>query len=126
LKPTLTTFRQSPALWLIPVFLFFLACLQYCNTVSYDYAWDDKLVITANAYTTKGIKGLPDIFTKRVSIPYKGEYRPLPQALHAIEYDLFRGSPHAGHVFNILWYAITCVIVYEFVRFLSQTNGCSR
>jgi len=111
-------FRKPRDPRLIPIFLFLLACLQYCNTVTYDYAWDDKLVITANDYTTKGIKGLPDIFTKRVSIPYKGEYRPLPQALHAIEYDLFRGSPHAGHVFNILWYAITCVIVYEFIRFV--------
>jgi len=102
---------------LIPALLFLLACLQYCNTVAYDYAWDDKLVITANDYTIKGIRGLPDIFTKRVSIPYKGEYRPIPQALHAIEYDLFRGSPHAGHGFNILWYAVTCVVVYEFLRF---------
>lgn len=118
LNLTHTMVRQAPDPRLISVFVFFLACLQYCNTVSYDYAWDDKLVITGNSYTTKGIKGLADIFTKRVSIPYKGEYRPLPQALHAIEYDLFRGSPHAGHVFNILWYAITCVIVYEFIRFV--------
>ena len=46
--------------------------------------------------------GLPEIFTKRVSIPYKSEYRPVPQALHAIEYDLFGGTPAAGHAFNIL------------------------
>jgi hypothetical protein len=39
-----------------------------------------------------GLQGLPDIFTRRVSIPYKSEYRPIPQALHAIEYDLFRGT----------------------------------
>jgi protein O-mannosyl-transferase len=114
--PTLSP-RQLPARW-FPAFLFLLACLQYSNTVSYDYAWDDKLVITANDYTTRGLKALPDIFTKRVSIPYKSEYRPIPQALHAIEYDLFRGSPHAGHVFNVLWYAVTCLVVYAFVRFV--------
>ncbi len=108
---------------LLPVFLFLLACLQYCNTIAFDYAWDDKLVITANAYTTKGIRGLPDIFTKRVSVPYKSEYRPLPQALHAIEYDLFKGSPHAGHVFNMLWYALTCLMVYEFLSFVFAGLG---
>ena len=102
---------------LYPVLVFLLACLQYINTVSYDYAWDDKLAITANEYTTRGIKALPDIFTKRVSIPYKSEYRPIPQALHAIEYQVFRGSPRAGHAFNILWYALTCVVVFAFVRF---------
>jgi len=97
--------------------IFLLACLQYLNTVSYDYAWDDKLAITANEYTTRGIKALPEIFTKRVSIPYKSEYRPVPQALHAIEYQLFRGSPYAAHAFNVLWYAFTCVMVFAFVRF---------
>jgi len=102
---------------LYPLLVFLLACVQYVNTVSYDYAWDDKLTITANEYTTRGIKALPDIFTKRVSIPYKSEYRPVPQALHAIEYQLFGGSPHAGHAFNILWYALTCVMVFAFVRF---------
>jgi tetratricopeptide (TPR) repeat protein len=102
---------------LYPLIVFLLACLQYVNTVSYDYAWDDKLVITANDYTTRGIKALPDIFTKRVSIPYKSEYRPVPQALHAIEYQVFRGSPHAGHFFNVFWYALSCVMAFAFVRF---------
>jgi protein O-mannosyl-transferase len=97
--------------------VFVIACIQYVNTLRYDYAWDDKLVITSNEYTTRGIKALPDIFTKRVSIPYKSEYRPVPQALHAIEYQLFRGSPHAGHAFNLLWYGLACVMVFVFVRF---------
>jgi cytochrome c-type biogenesis protein CcmH/NrfG len=95
-----------------------LACLQYLNTSSFDYAWDDKLVITANEYTTRGFDGLADIFTKRVSVPFKSEYRPVPQALHALEYQVFRGSPRAGHAFNILWYALACSLVYAFIRFV--------
>jgi protein O-mannosyl-transferase len=102
----------------LPAVVFVVAVLQYAQTAWFDFAWDDKLVITANEYTKKGMSGLPDIFTKRVSIPYKSEYRPVPQALHAIEYDLFGGRPAAGHVFNILWYALTCVLVYAFVRFV--------
>ena len=103
--------------WLPPLALFVVAVLLYGPTSSYDYAWDDKLVITANDYTKRGIRGLRDVFTKRVSIPYKSEYRPVPQALHAIEYDLFGGSPRAGHSFNVLWYGLACVMVYGFVRF---------
>ena len=119
--PTINRLQFDPRL--LSVFIFLLACLQYANTAFFDYAWDDKLVITANEYTLKGVKGLPEIFTKRVSIPYKSEYRPLPQAFHAIEYDLFRGSPHAGHAFNILWYAFTCVMVYKFIRFALVRTG---
>ena len=103
---------------LFPIVVFLLACLQYVNTVSYDYAWDDKLVITANDYTKKGIRGLPEIFSKRVSVPHKSEYRPVPQALHAIEYEAFGSNPHTGHLFSVLWYATTCVLVYLFVRFV--------
>lgn len=102
---------------LYPVLIFLVACLQYVNTVPYDYAWDDKLAITANEYTTRGVKALPEIFTKRVAIPFKSEYRPVPQALHAIEYQIFNGSAHAGHLFNVLWYALACVMVYVFVQF---------
>lgn len=99
------------------ILMFFLAFLQYANTLRHDYAWDDKLVITANAYTTRGIAGIRDIFTKRVSFPYKSEYRPVPQAMFAVEYQLFHANPHAGHFLNALWYAATCLLVYWFVVF---------
>ncbi len=101
-----------------PILVFVVACFQYVNTLPYDYAWDDKLVITANQYTKKGVAGIPDMFTKRVSVPFKSEYRPVPQALYAIEYQVFRHSPMAGHAFNALWYALTCVMVFVFVRFV--------
>ncbi|MGI8505163.1 MAG: glycosyltransferase family 39 protein [Hassallia sp.] len=100
-----------------PVLIFSLAFLQYANTLSHDYAWDDKLVITANEYTKKGTEGLLEIFTSRVSVPYKSEYRPVPQAMYAIEYEMFDASPRAGHFFNVLWYSLTCLLVYFFVQF---------
>src|SRR6185295_5136758 len=101
----------------LPVLVFAVAFVQYANTLQHDYAWDDKLVITGNDYTKKGAGGLLEIFTKRVSIPYKNEYRPVPQALFAIEYDLFKASPHAAHFFSALWYALTCLTLYFFVQF---------
>lgn len=106
---------------LLPAVIFALAFLQYANTLAHDYAWDDKLVITNNEYTKKGTAGLVEIFSKRVSVPYKNEYRPIPQALFAVEYELFEANPHAGHFFNVLWYALTCLLVYFFVRFSFPT-----
>lgn len=102
---------------IFPALIFAAAFLQYANTLPHDYAWDDKLVITANEYTKKGSAGLLDIFTKRVSVPYKSEYRPVPQAMYAIEYEWFGGSPRAGHFFSVLWYSLTCLMVYFFVGF---------
>jgi protein O-mannosyl-transferase len=118
IAPNIRKKTRGPVIsFLFPLILFVTATLAYINTVTYDYAWDDKLVITANTYTTKGLRGLPDIFTKRVSVAYKSEYRPVPQALYAIEYDLFRASPHAAHTFNVAWYALNCLMVYVFLRF---------
>ena len=107
--------KLVPGLW--PLLIFAVAFLQYANTLPHEYAWDDKLVITGNDYTKKGTAGLVEIFTKRVSVPYKNEYRPVPQALFAIEYDLFEANPHAAHFFNAFWYAVTCLLLYFFVGF---------
>jgi protein O-mannosyl-transferase len=107
---------------ILPVIIFVVAFLQYANTIRHEYAWDDKLVITGNDYTQKGISGLTEIFTNRVTIPYKNVYRPVPQALFAIEQELFKQNPHAGHFFNVLWYGLLCVTVYFFFRFLFPTS----
>lgn len=98
-----------------------LACLQYANTLGHEYAWDDKLVITANTATQKGVQGIPEIFTNRVSVPNKNVYRPVTQSLFALEYGLFHQDPFYGHLFSVLWYAFTCLTVFRFVRFVFPT-----
>src|SRR5580692_4952220 len=110
--------RMAMSAKYLPLIIFVVAVAQYANTFSHNYAWDDKLVITGNEYTKKGISGLPEIFLHRVSVPDKNVYRPFPQALFAIEYDLFNGDPRAGHFFNIIWYACLCVLVFYFIRFV--------
>ncbi|HEY0680189.1 MAG TPA: hypothetical protein VGD17_18015 [Chitinophagaceae bacterium] len=104
--------------FLFPALIFCIAFALYANTIGHDFAWDDKLVITDNQYTTRGIAGVKDIFLNRVSVPDKNVYRPVPQALFAIEYDLFDKSPHASHFFSVLWYAALCLLIYFFVRFV--------
>lgn len=104
--------------FLFPALIFCIAFLQYANTIGHDYAWDDKLVINDNEVTRKGIAGIPEIFLKRTTVPNKNVYRPVPQAMFALEYDLFNQSPHAGHFFSVLWYAALCLVVYFFIRFV--------
>lgn len=51
------------------------------------------------------------------AFPSKSVSRPVPQALFAIEYDLFEKSPSVGHLFSLPWYARACCLVYGFVAF---------
>jgi tetratricopeptide (TPR) repeat protein len=118
-KPGINSYiRIAMSAKYLSLIIFLIAVAQYANTFSGSYAWDDKLVITGNEYTQRGISALPDIFAHRVSVPNKNVYRPFPQALFAIEHDLFNGDPRAGHFFNIVWYAFLCVLVFHFIRFV--------
>jgi len=103
---------------ILPALIVVIALLQYANTIGNQFAWDDSLVIVENDYTQRGIGGLRDIFTKRVSVPYKNVYRPIPQAAYAVEYQLFGGSPHWMHFSSVLWYAACCLTIFVFLRYV--------
>ena len=95
----------------------------YGNTLSFDYALDDAIVITENEYTVKGFSGIGDILTNdtfrgffkeegKANLVTGGRYRPLTQVMFAIERSIFGESPFWGHFFNIIWYAATCCMIY--------------
>lgn len=107
-----------------------LAAGVYLNTLAHDYALDDAIVITDNVIVQKGIAGWPELFTYdtfygffqdegKAQLVAGGRYRPLTPAMFALEQQLF-GGPAAHHLFNVLWYALLCGVIYGFVRDLSQ------
>jgi protein O-mannosyl-transferase len=113
--------------------IFILPVLIYSNTIGHDYALDDAMVITQNDYTKMGFSGLKELFTedsfagfyrdKKVDLP-GGRYRPLSIATFAIEYAFFGLNPHLSHLFNILLYAFTGMILYSALRLLFKyKNG---
>ena len=112
------TMRKKLIKFGFPVLLFAIAFVQYANTLNFDFAWDDKLVITANDYTRMGLKGLPEILTNPLSVPYKNVYRPVTQSLFAIEYELFGDDPTMFHLFGLIWYGLACLSVYFFLKFV--------
>lgn len=72
--------------------------LSYGNTLTLDYALDDRLVIFENDYTLKGKDGIKDVLTKDSFSGYfghtknlvaGGRYRPLAQISFILEYELF-------------------------------------
>ena len=48
--------------WLPHLIIIAFSFVLYCNTLFYDYTLDDLIVIKENAFTKKGIEGLPGIF----------------------------------------------------------------
>jgi len=75
-----------------------LVLLSYGNTLTLDYALDDRLVIFENDYTLKGTDGVKDVLTKDSFSGYfghsknlvaGGRYRPLAQLTFILEYELF-------------------------------------
>ena len=105
--------------------LFVFAVLLYANTLSFQYALDDKLVITGNSFTRRGFGGIKDILYHDSFVGFYGEgknslpggrYRPLAQVWFAVEYGLFGLNPFVGHLTNVLLYGWLGVLLFFTLR----------
>ena len=106
-------FRFFPSI----VFLFSMAL--YANTLGHEYTQDDAIAIYKNEFTTSGISGIPDIFSKdsfhgffgeKKGLLSGGRYRPLTLAFFAILWESFGENPFIGHLFNDIFCSIVCPI----------------
>ncbi len=118
------------------VIIFLLTFLLYGNTLTLEYALDDRLMITENEFTLKGIAGIKDILThdsfvgffgERKNLLSGGRYRPLSQVMFAVEYELFGLNPFIGHLINVLLYALSCMILLKVLKILfKKASGLYR
>lgn len=104
------------------VMLFAFVLILYGNTLTLQYALDDRLLITENAFTKKGFAGIKDILTNDSFVGFFGEkknlltggrYRPLSHIMFAVEYALFGLNPFIGHLLNLLLYALSCMLLLK-------------
>ena len=98
---------------------FILSVITFCfilygNGISNGFSLDDEFVLHGDTAVQKGFKGIPGIFQKRYAWDQKGSYgyRPMVEVTYAIEYSFFKDSPHAGHVVNILIYALLSIFIF--------------
>lgn len=113
--------------------IFTVSFLIYSNTLFFNYALDDGLIITDNKVTKKGISGLGEIFTKNAFYGVFGDdankylpggrYRPLSQAMFAVEYQFFGLSPFIGHFINILIYSLLCLLLLKTLKIIFEKYG---
>lgn len=115
--------------WRYIIFVF--SFLLYVNTFGHDYALDDKIAITENEFTKKGISGIKDLvsedsmvgfFGTKKNLVAGGRYRPLALITHAIEWQFFGENPFVSHFLNALLYGICCVLLFVFLKSLFQVQ----
>lgn len=100
------------------IVIFVCAFLVYANTIGHEYAWDDSIVITENPRVQKGFSGIPYLFIKYNS-DYRADkygYRPITLTSFAIEYGLFKNKPGVGHLMNVLYFAILCLVLFKVLK----------
>jgi protein O-mannosyl-transferase len=111
--------------------IFITSFVLYANTLFMSYALDDRLMITENQFTKKGISGIKDILTtdsfvgffgKQKNLVAGGRYRPLSHISFALEYQLYGFNPFMGHLINMLLYAFACMLVYKILLMLFKNR----
>lgn len=105
----------------IIIFTFIL----YGNTIYNNYSLDDHDVTFNNTVVSKGIKGIPEIFTSLYSIEENLSYgyRPLVKTTFAIEHQFFGQNPHISHLINILLYLLTILLLFKILSKLFNKHS---
>ncbi len=128
--------------WTQSFFLALICLIFYSNTFRNGYAVDDFLVIDKNEAVSRGIAGIPQLFTSDVFDSYYkrynannrlggGRYRPLALISYAIEQQAFGKTIHPSgkdaftsdskliyvrHVNNVLLYILSVIALLYFLR----------
>ena len=123
-QPKSAFFKEN---WLPIAIIVFFSIGLYIQTVTFDYALDDTMVIVKNKFTQRGFSGIGDIFKYESFRGYFGEqkqllegdrYRPLSIATFAAEQSLFGSNKAVSHFINILLYALTGVLLFRVLLFM--------
>lgn len=121
-------FSSKLPYWLI----FAFGCLLYIQTIGYDFALDDAIVITSNKFTQKGFAGIPDLLNKDTFHGFFGEsknlvsggrYRPLSLITFAIEHQFLGNNPGFNHFGNALLYGLIGVVMLSLLNKLFKPDS---
>ena len=94
----------------------FVAIL-YFNSLGNEFTnWDDGMIYQNPQVQNLDWTGIKKIFTLK-----KGNtYQPIRMLSYAIDYKIWKLNPFGYHITNILFYILTCIMVFFTLRFLSS------
>lgn len=100
----------------LSVLLFLVSFLLYANTLHHNYVLDDAAVIKENVLTKGGIHSIGKILSSSYREGYvnndHGIYRPLTKVMFAIEWQIAPDKPFLGHLMNLIFYSLSCVLLF--------------
>lgn len=100
--------------------------LLYAQTIPYTYTLDDYSTIKENHVVQQGFKGIGTLLTTSYRYGYWASndelYRPLSLIMFAVEWQLFPDTPAFGHFINVLLYAFTGFVLFNFLTRLFKNN----
>ena len=106
--------------YLLPVMVGLFAVLLYWNTLDHFFALDDDIVTRGNTFVQKGFGGIADIFTKGFLYGFNRandqSYRPITLLSFAVEVGIWGSNPKIHHLFNALYYAIACSVLFLLLK----------
>ncbi len=93
-----------------------VAFMLYGQSLRFEFAMDDNIVIKLNRSVQKGTSGFGELFTKSMVFGSNGRndgaYRPLTMMSFALDKQLFGNQPGPFHLVNVLLYALTGVLLF--------------
>lgn len=102
-----------------------IAFFQFSNTLSHDFAWDDKIVIQENVRVQEGVSGIPGLLKKYNSDLRQDQYgyRPITLISFAIDYELSGTNPVFYHFMNIVYFSLLCLLLFSILKKLFHRSS---
>lgn len=104
----------------VALLVFALSALLYANTLSNDFAHDDRWLIQENPLI-RSLRGIPALFHSNYWAPSAdlGLYRPLVTASYAVNHLVGGSNPAGYHAANVFLHALNTALVWLLFRALS-------
>lgn len=113
-------YNQYPLRKYFPVIIVMLCLLLYGNTFHNDYTEDDSVYTKENSLVRHGFSDVKYLFTKGSMYGFnqsnRSSYRPLMLLSFMTEASLFGMNPHVFQLFTVLYFTLTCLILYFFLQ----------
>jgi len=118
---------KRPVLPRLLVLLLLVAAsfLAYGNSLKGDFVWDDRALFVEN-YARWQSGNLKELLTSQDNLfedRYTGYYRPLPNLTFLVDRYLWKQDPTGYHLTNVIFHALTVLVVYWMVRLLVNRPG---
>jgi tetratricopeptide (TPR) repeat protein len=113
-----TGLKRPPKAWIVCLLIAGLVGLLYFNTLGHLFTnWDDGMIYQNSRIRNLDWEGIKKIFRLE-----KGEtYQPVRVLSYAIDYKFWKLNPMGYRITNILFYILTCILVFMSLQHLSAS-----